>query len=163
MKKKFIFVAMLIALLALVHTLITGLWPFQTSGKSIRFEDRNSNGIWDDVEPFIKANAKNDLQEKALEFEAKAFQEIILNPDNALEVKQGNRSKDILGRALACNSIIWGRGATAQPEPDIRDTILSSPTRIRAYIKYHKNLSGAVLSSWDVKTEGNPCPFKVEN
>ena len=108
MKRKFIYFFIIIGIIALVYFRFTN----RTSNQSIKYEDKNSNGIWDDVEPFIKANAKNELQKKALEFEAKAFQEIILNPENALEVKQGNYSQDILGRAFACRRIVWGRLTT---------------------------------------------------
>lgn len=159
MKRKFIYFFIIIGIIALVYFRFTN----RTSNQSIKYEDKNSNGIWDDVEPFIKANAKNELQKKALEFEAKAFQEIILNPENALEVKQGNYSQDILGRAFACRRIVWGRLTNAQGRPDIRDTILASRARVHAYIKYHKNLSGAVFGLWEDKNTGNPCPFEVGN
>lgn len=157
MKKKFIYLVILIGLIALIYFRFAN----RTSSQLITYEDKNSNGIWDDVEPFIKANAKNELEEKALKFKFQAFQKVLLNPAIGKEIKNGDHSKHILSRASACLYKIIGVENTIAL--DTEDAIVTTPARVRAYIEYNKNLSGGFYSLWEDEHDGNPCPFEVTN
>ena len=148
------YIATVLAVLGVLLILFyVSRWP-----QTIRYQDSNANGLWDDLESFIDHNASTEVQRKALEFRFKEFQNVLLDPEIGLRVKNGE-IVDGFEQARACLNKVWG-GYDKAPHPDkIKEVILHSPARVKAWITYNSNLSGGVYSLWSEEKDGNPCPF----
>ena len=157
-KNKKMISILVIALLAVL------LWSVKKTPETLEGTDFNQNGVWDDLEPFIKKYGKTDKQRKALEFEMKSFQEALKNPQLGLLIKEQSAkgmvaSSDQMARAGECVDLIFGSDDPGYTVEEIENFVLNNSKRIRAYVKYNSNLSGGIYSLWDYEKQGNPCPF----
>lgn len=145
------------ACLFLVITFLT--WQKCQNVGPITYDDKNGNGIWDDVEPFIKKTAVNKYHRLALEQFYKGFQDVLLDPSIG---KKERDSKFIstFERGSSCLSKI--HDVFKIPEDDTEeDAIVNDVARARAYIKYNGNLSGGMYPLWNDSRMGNPCDFEI--
>jgi hypothetical protein len=148
----------------------------------IQFSDVNQNQIWDDVEPFINKNAQTISQKKALEYKFKSFQEILLNPELGkilknhrspevkLPIQEGKvmasndeytslvpeQEKDEMLKSNACLLKTYSGQLPFKIE-ELESAILNSSARIKAYLRFNKNLGGGVYYLWNEETQGDPC------
>lgn len=125
----------------------------------VTFEDKNKNGIWDEADDYIAKTAQTEIQKKALAYNVKAYQDILLNPNIGKDVKNGSVSQ--MKKSGACVDKVWGGSENAPNYKALEKVILNSGPRLKAYIKYNSNLSGGVYSLWDEERDGNPCPNEV--
>ena len=85
------------------------IWWRDDSGP-IEFTDRNSNEIWDDLEPFIQKVAKTENQRRALEFDMKSMQRTLTNPEVATKERSGQVYVEIF-RSASCARKVWGKNS----------------------------------------------------
>ncbi len=126
--------------------------------------DVNDNGVRDDVERYI-VNKYKDHHKIVTEIgfqQAKAFQKILDNPLNAQE----NRKE--LGAATACNSY-FEEGSYAFNDSilinnyiNLADIQINTKPRVRAYLKYNRQLSGGVYRLTPLSESKNKCDFDVD-
>ncbi len=154
-RKTYLFVALIGVLF-----LGIGYYAFRYFVTPVHFEDKNSNGIWDDLEEFIEITAKSPEQKKALEFYLQSFQAILLNPEIDLDARLRKPPVPTIGKARACLRKAWSLTGQFDDLPSGEDAILSSPERIAAYMKYNSSLSGGMYSLWNEEQWGSPCPFE---
>ena len=126
--------------------------------ESLKAFDRDRNGVWDDLDPYILEKSTTENEKKALTFFIQSFQRVLINTDLALDVRN-ETGEDVHGRGSGCFRKIFGPKNPRLVTTDVRDAILNSRARITAWIHYNQKLSGAVFGLWDEKAEGNPCPF----
>lgn len=142
--------------------LVSFLYFFMAKNNiNIIYEDLNSNGVWDDLEPYIQKTAKDKYQKMALEYEFKTYQNALLDPSIGIKEKRNEITSET-DKSSACIDKVWGGYKNAPDYRVIRDTVLSSRARIRAWIKYNSNRSGGIYSLWDEDKMGNPCPFNLD-
>ena len=145
-----------------------------STAESMKVVDQNGDGIWDSVEPFIKKHSKTDEQRRALEYEFKAFQEVLLDPHIGVLIKEESKARselsrddldvilrtgetiDTMWKASACVSKVFRQNNTIDAT-EMETAILINRARIRAYSTFNKNLSGGSFTLWDEDFRGDPC------
>lgn len=127
--------------------------------ESLKAFDRDRNGVWDDLDPYILEKSTTENEKKALTFFIHQYQRLLLNPDLALDVRNETGREDVFGRGRECFVRVYGEENPRLKAFEVRDKILNSRARMTAWIHYSQKLSGAILHGWDEKTQGNPCPF----
>jgi hypothetical protein len=149
--------------LASIALLVLVLFLFYNGSNSsnLDIQDINGDGIWDDVEPFIKIHSKTKYHQKALEQFFKVFQKDLTDPERCIQIKK-RLIPDDSEKAIEClNRVDEKYGG--QPEiSDIEDAIVNTIPRARAYNKYNSNCSGGIFGSWDEAKQGPPCEFDLE-
>jgi hypothetical protein len=115
-----------------------------------------SNGVWEDVQPFIDVHSPTINHRKALEQLFQAFQQAIVHPEICLDVKEG-RHRDDLERGLQCYWKVFGHG-TDITEP--KNAIINTMARARAWAKFSGYCSGGIFHEWDEKKDGPICDFE---
>ena len=115
----------------------------------------NADGIRDDVAQAIAQRFPESEKKRAAAIQmARAFQMAIEHPNNALEFNH------ILTKAEECMDAIEGLGPADGPTGTggiIRDFVVNSLTRTRAYIHANAGLSGHVFSGF--RADVSSCEF----
>ena len=124
------------------------------------YRDRNQNGIWDDIEPYIEKNSVNQYHRLALEMYFKGLQAILLDPTIGTKEKDPKYSS-LHDRGFACLYKVSAKFHFQVHMNELRDVIVNDRAREVAYEQYAANLSGGALSLWDEKKQGNPCDFEL--
>ena len=126
--------------------------------ESLKAFDRDRNGVWDDLDPYILEKSTTENEKKALTFFIQSFQRVLINTDLALDVRN-ETGEDVHGRGSGCFRKIFGWNNPRLASTDVRDAIVNSRARITAWIHYNQKLSGSFLRQWKEDLQGNPCPF----
>ncbi len=159
MKKRYLVLVGLpsIALFVLIFIFINNKFNIN----NLDIQDINGDGIWDDVEPFIKIHSKTEYHRKALEQFFKVFQKDLTDPERCIQIKKRLIPDDSEKAAVCLDRVDEKYGG--QPEiSDIEDAIVSTIPRARAYNKYNSSCSGGIFGSWDEAKQGSPCEFDLE-
>lgn len=131
------------------------------SMEDLKAEDKNENGIWDDIEVYVDSLNPTERQRMALFFQAKTYQSFLLNPEIGLELKELSlqpwelKRPDFHSRSSACLRQEMGPKATLS----FQDAVINNWVRAAAYARYNGNLGGGMYSLWVSEQHGNPCPF----
>ena len=141
--------------------LVISLFFYYNQSEEIKWEDKNANGIWDDLESYIEKNASTINQKKALESYFKMFQKILLHPELGTKLRNGETKDDIQEKALTCLGKMY-RSEGLEPPVGRQDVIVNTYARTKAYIRFNGNASGGVFSGWNEEKLGNSCDFEVE-
>ena len=132
-----------------------------SNDNDLNARDSNSDGVWDDIEPYILQTSKTKYHQKALEQYFKVFQKVLLNPERCLETKSGSM-QDESEKATACLFLVdkkyGGKTFISGAESAIVNTIL----RAHAYNVYIGHCGEGFHGSWDDKKQGSPCEFAIE-
>ncbi len=119
-------------------------------------EDKNGNGVWDEVEAKIiqkysySKNIQNAMFQIARADQLAATEEI-LTVKRALEIDQ------MASRAFACADQI--EPSLSSIGLDIEAWVVNTPERIKKYNHYNSLLSGQVF---DTQSDDKSCDFEVE-
>lgn len=122
--------------------------------------DADKNGIWDDLDRVLEKHAKTTEQQDALRLYFIAHQEVLLNPEIGIKLRNESdtkRKQDKTFISYDCLRNAWTKNPTELDTKSIKDEMLSSRARIRAWLKFNQNLSGGFYSLWDEKKDGNSC------
>ncbi len=159
MKKRYLVLVGLpsIALFVLIFIFINNKFNIN----NLDIQDINSDGIWDDVEPFIKIHSKTEYHRKALEQFFKVIQKDLTHPERCIQIKKRLMPDDGEKAGECLDKVDKKYGG--QPEiSDIEDAIVNTIRRARAYNKFNANCSGGIFESWDEQKQGPPCEFELE-
>jgi hypothetical protein len=159
MNKRYLILVGLASIALLV--LILFLFYNGSNSSNLDIKDINGDGIWDDVEPFIKIHSKTEYHRKALEQYFKVFQKDLTDPERCIQIKKRLIPDDGEKAAVCLDRVDEKYGG--QPEiSDIEDAIVNTIPRARAYNKYNSSCSGGIFGSWDEAKQGPPCEFDLE-
>ena len=153
MKKYLIFVILSISLIATYLI-------FNSRPSDMANVDLDKNGVWDDLDRISDKYGKTASQREALRFYFLAQQEVLLNPDMGIKIKNESdmeRLKDTTLISYDCLDEIWRKSSDETEIIKIKDEMLSSKTRIIAWLKFNQHLSGGFYALWNEKKNGNSC------
>ena len=147
----------LTVILALAIFLVWKLFISPTT--ELNAVDKNNNGIWDDVEPFIEQHGTSATKKAALIAYFKTTQRFLTNPEIGKQLRDRTRPdlREYEAQILAC---LWDLKESSTGFPDARelqDAIINTWGRSRAYIRLNANMSGGVYGLWSNDHKGNPC------
>ena len=107
-----------------------------------------------DIEVIVQKHAATNGEKQALRYYLRSLKEALLHPENATQVRNGNRDLDDVVRSLACVVKTWQGTGDGLDTGEIEDQFLSTDGRIKAWITYNQNLSGGMYSLWRESVEG---------
>lgn len=147
---------------AIISVVILAFFIKNISGESnLNNVDKNSNGIWDDIEPFIKKKSITEFHRKALEQYFKVFQKNLMNPERCIEIKNKTITDDVI-KSLTCRRLIEELYGGTIESSETQDAIINTIARARAYNKYLSYCSGGFFGTWNEVKQGPPCEFEVK-
>jgi hypothetical protein len=105
-------------------------------------EDKDGNGLWDDVDQRIRAKYDDPYAVKGVTQTALLIQKALLQPENALAVDREIAKSD------SCLSFVFERldlENRGERVYSVRDLVVVGPDREKAWLKYTFALDGQVL------------------
>jgi len=157
-RKFFLLMGILIIGAALVFY-IESRSTYPPTPQSLDAIDKDGNGVWDDMDEYIRSKDVNDREKKAIIFYVQSFQKVLLNPEIGFDVRNETVRADVFDQGFECYYRVFGHENSKIKDHEIKDELLKSSNRVKAWIRYNQNSSGAILHGWDDKIQGNPCPF----
>ena len=124
-------------------------------------EDKNNNGIWDDIEAYINNTYNNSQKTREALFQyAKSFQRFLLNVSNYEDTNQNWQN---VSRAIDCLEYIKGTNEAVNIPSNLKIKFLSTKDRISAYAKAESRLVAYQLTEEVYKTDCDFDPDKMPN
>lgn len=103
-------------------------------------EDKDGNGLWDDVDERINIKFSNPLLRKAATQLAIAFQDGVKYPDEAKKIER------VQERAHSCYDFLYTKlePQNRWKEVNIRDFVVTNRERERQWLRFNVKLSGGM-------------------
>lgn len=131
---------------------------FKLSKEELKIIDNNHDGIWDDVEPYVKKNSRTDKEKRALEQVVKSMQMGIENPSLGKQIRLHSEVGNFIPKSIACLYIAYPDYNSRPAIIDIEAALLDNQLpRIRSYMKYNANMSGGSFTAWNEAKQGEAC------